>query len=117
MDKEEEQYFEELSRQAVESLGHWNVSIGGYNVNGLNGPPELHPIVRMGEAAVEPLLERIGQSASPLREILLLDAVTKRQSTALENYVINFEEPPPEVVAEERRRVLDEYERESGRAE
>jgi hypothetical protein len=109
---DEEHYFSELSRQPVESLGHWNVSIGGFSVNGLNGPPELHPIVRMGESAVEPLLTRIRQSPSPLREILLLNAITGRESTRLENSIINFEDPPEEFIADERRRVLAEYKRE-----
>jgi hypothetical protein len=114
MNADEERYFEELPGQGVESLGHWNVSIGGYDVNGLNGPPDVHPIVRMGEAAVEPLLDRIRRSPNPLREILLLDAITGRQSTDLENYVVNFKEPPEEAVAVERLRVLDEYERDRG---
>lgn len=110
MTKEEEQYFSELPRQAVESLDHWNVSIGGFNVNGVNGPPEFHPIVRMGQAAVEPLLLRIRGSAYPLREILLLNAITGRKSVRLENYIINFRQPPDDIIADERRLVLAEYE-------
>jgi len=105
-----EQYFATLPEQAVESLDHWNISIGGLNVNGLNGPAEFHPIVRMGDTAIEPLLVRIRQSPYPLREILLLNAIAKRTSTRLENYIIGFRQPPEDVIADERRRILAEYE-------
>ena len=109
MTNDAERYFSELPGQAVESLDHWNVSIGGFNVNGINGPPETHPIVNMGESAIGPLLERIRQSPYPLREILLLNAIAKRESTLLENYVICFNQPPEDLIADERQRILAEY--------
>ncbi len=97
-----------LQSQPVESLDHFNVSIGGYNVNGVNGPAQMHPLVLAGQAAIAPILRRVQEKTYPLHEILILNAITKRPSTQLEGYVTRFEEPPPDVVADERRQVLAE---------
>jgi len=80
----------EIDRQDVDVPGGCDaspiVTIGGYYVCGLPRTGQIHPLIRMGGAALIPLIRRIVAKTLPVREVLICNAIVGRRGP-LEDYI------------------------------